>query len=280
MGGALLKGLIQAGYNQGQISFFDPNDLVADPLENETGTQRVSNLNQAAAESEIIVLGVKPQIFNKISVELKHYLENSKIIISIMAGVTVQTLSDELGFGNEYVRTMPNIPLTVQQGAIAIATDDLQTETISIVREIFQSVGEVVEVAENQLDAVTGVSGSGPAFVYQFIEGYINAGVRAGLTRDVSEKLVLATIKGSINFLETNNLGTQQATNQVTSPGGTTIYGMQALEENGFKNAMYKAVEAATNRSKELGTLSKPKPEEAREVPEALMLFKNQDKKK
>ncbi|MGL1933587.1 MAG: pyrroline-5-carboxylate reductase [Fibrobacterales bacterium] len=253
MGGAILKGLVSANAEAKEaLAIYELNDSTAEALVAETGVRRFTSLPEAGEWASIIVIGVKPQIFSSVSKELKQF-SDSKLFISIMAGVPVKRMSEEIGFANDFVRTMPNIPLTVGKGAIALATDNLSEETIKKVEVLFSSVGDVARVTEAQIDGVTGLSGSGPAYVFQFIDAFINAGVKVGLTRDASKKLVMATLEGSVEFLKQNDMSAADATGLVTSPGGTTIYGVHSLEKDGFRVAIMNAVEAAVNRSKELG---------------------------
>ncbi len=253
MGGALLKGLKKSGaYSEKDLGFYELNDDTANALVEKTGAQRFSSLKEAGEWASIVIIGIKPQIFSSVAKELKTF-SDSKLFISIMAGVPVARMSEEIGFANDFVRTMPNIPLTIGKGAIAIATDNLSEAVIKTAEDIFNCVGDVARVSESQIDAVTGVSGSGPAYVFQFIEAFINAGVKMGLPRDAAKKLVMATLEGSVEFLKQNDISAADATAMVTSPGGTTIYGVHSLEKDGFKPAVMNAVEAATNRSIELG---------------------------
>jgi len=174
------------------------------------------------------------------------------IIVSIMAGVTLLTLRTALKIKN-IVRTMPNIAITVAKGTVAIAEDGVEESVLQTVEFLFSTCANTVRVLENQMDAVTGLSGSGPAFVFQFIEALVMGGVKAGLKRDSAMKLALSTIEGSIEMLKNSKLNPGELTANVCSPAGTTIAGVQELENKAFRGAVMAAVEAAAKRSAELG---------------------------
>ena len=169
-----------------------------------------------------------------------------------MAGIPSTTLKNELG-SHEVLRVMPNLPLTVGKGAIALSADFVSEETLVLAESIFKNVGNTVRVQESWMDAVTGLSGSGPAYVFEFIEGLIMGGVKMGLTRAAAKELVLATLEGSLELLKQSSKEPQALTAMVSSPGGTTIAGLQVLEEKAFRGLLMRTVEAATQRSKELG---------------------------
>jgi pyrroline-5-carboxylate reductase len=147
---------------------------------------------------------------------------------------------------------MPNLPLSVGEGATAIETDGHSEATLLLAEHIFKAAGRTVRVTSHQMDAVTGLSGSGPAYVFEFLEGLILAGVKAGLARDTATALVLQTAKGALKLLETSKEGPPAWSAKVSSPGGTTIHGLHVLESAGFKGILIAAVEAAVARSKAL----------------------------
>ena len=253
MGGAILKGLLQAKKSPQDILFFEPNDLTAKEYES-FGALRVSSFAEGINEAETAFICVKPQIFNTVVSSWKKDLQqvSKKVFISIMAGIPSTTLKNELG-SHEVLRVMPNLPLTVGKGAIALSADFVSEETLVLAESIFKNVGNTVRVQESWMDAVTGLSGSGPAYVFEFIEGLIMGGVKMGLTRAAAKELVLATLEGSLELLKQSSKEPQALTAMVSSPGGTTIAGLQVLEEKAFRGLLMRTVEAATLRSKELG---------------------------
>ena len=200
----------------------------------------------------ILVLAIKPQVLETVAAALKPRLGKDVLVVSILAGVPLQRLRAAMGT-DRVVRTMPNLPLTVGAGATAIATDGCSPEVLTLVKSLLAPTGEVVEVLESQLDAVTGLSGSGPAYVLKFLMALEDGGVFSGLPRNVARKLAIATMSGTLRMILESGEEPDVLRGQVTSPGGTTIYGLHALEQGGFAASVMGAVQAATLRSKELG---------------------------
>lgn len=261
MGGAILKGLVRAGYPVQQISFFEPSDSVASALET-LGVKRVHKFSEGYGNADILLLCVKPQIFSKLPAVWNEELQNKqndslpgiekKTVISIMAGVTKEKIRQSIG-NTEIVRIMPNLPLTVGKGTIALASDGVSEETLTFAESIFDSVGTTCRVQESWMDAVTGLSGSGPAYVFEFIEGLIRGGVSMGLSREAASKLAISTVEGSVALLKESKKSPADLSAMVSSPGGTTIAGLEVLENNSFRGTLMETVKAATKRSKELG---------------------------
>ncbi|MCX6510534.1 MAG: pyrroline-5-carboxylate reductase [Actinobacteria bacterium] len=178
----------------------------------------------------------------------------AKRVLSIAAGITTASLQKSLGDGIAVVRAMPNTPAVVRAGAAAIAAGSSATEAdLDWAASVLEAVGVVVRVSEDKIDAVTGLSGSGPAYVFVMAESMIEAGVLVGLPRDVAEVLAVQTLLGSASLLESSGEAAAALRAQVTSPGGTTAAGLRALESGGFRSAVLDAVAAATERSRELG---------------------------
>ena len=208
--------------------------------------------NQSALAADVILLAIKPQVFPTLAPQLQ--LSSSALVISILAGVTVEQLESAFD-GNPVVRAMPNTPATVGAGITALAIGQLaHNDHVELAQRLFQAVGEVVIVPDSMMDAVTGLSGSGPAYVAIAIEALTDGGVAAGLPRTIAAQLALQTIQGTAALLAESGLHTAQLKDQVTSPGGTTIAGVQALERAGFRSALIEAVQAAYQRSKALAT--------------------------
>ena len=254
MGGAILRGLLSANTNPKSIFFFDPSDKAAEAI-SALGCVRVKSFAEGIENADVTFLCVKPQIFKVVSAEWKqavNSIKTTKTFISIMAGVARKNLIEVFG-DNQVLRVMPNLPLTVGKGTVALATDGVNEETLSIAEQIFGTVGVTCRVAENLMDAVTGLSGSAPAYVFEFIEGLTRGGVKAGLTRDVALKLALGTIEGSVELAKQSGKSPSDLCAMVWSPAGTTIAGVDVLEEGAFRSTLIKAVVAGTNRSKELG---------------------------
>ena len=206
----------------------------------------ITNLDQLVEESDYIILAVKPSTIPSVlsSIQKPHNY------ISIAAGVTIETIRKHALPGSKVSRVMPNLPLVVQSGCSCFIGDFEQDE---VVREIFSHCGEVVQLSDEKLmDAVTGLSGSGPAFVFSFIQALAEGGVKAGLSYADALKLSILTVKGSAEYLEKQEAHPMELRNKVTSPGGTTIYGLSELEKNRFSYSVMEAVFQAALRSKEL----------------------------
>jgi len=223
------------------------------------GIKVTSDNRAAATASEVLLLAIKPQVFDTVATELLEVgntnLEEGQlpVVVSILAGVPLERL--EAAFGHQpVIRAMPNTPATVGAGITAIAPGKIaQPNHLELARGIFGAVGEVVEVPEYLIDAVTGLSGSGPAYVALMIEALADGGVAAGLPRAIASKLALGTVLGTAQLLQQSELHPAQLKDRVTSPGGTTIAGITHLEKAGFRSALIEAVQAAYRRSQELG---------------------------
>ncbi|MCZ6874908.1 MAG: pyrroline-5-carboxylate reductase [bacterium] len=209
---------------------------------------------QAVQGSDVVVLAVKPQVMSGVLAGIAAVMTQDKLIISIAAGVTLQTLQDALGAGNRVVRVMPNTPALVLSGAAGISPGQATTaEDVALVEQIFNAVGRSVVVGDDMMDAVTGLSGSGPAFVFAFIEGLSDGGVLAGLTRPIATVLAAQTVLGAAKMVLETGKHPGELKDMVTSPAGTTIAGMHALENGGLRGLMMEAVRRATERSAALG---------------------------
>jgi len=255
MGGAILSALTENGYPASAVFFYEPDDERAKKIAEKSLTTRLSSLSEGFSKADIVFLCIKPQIFSKISVSLHKEIEASgkePIVVSIMAGVTLASLHTALKIKN-IIRTMPNIAITVKKGTVAIAKEDIEESILQTVEFLFSTCANTVRVLESQMDAVTGLSGSGPAFVFQFAEAMAMGGVKVGLPRDEAMMLALSTIEGSVEMLRDSKLGPGELTANVCSPAGTTIAGIHELETRAFRGAVIAAVEAAAKRSAELG---------------------------
>ncbi|MEM8673858.1 MAG: pyrroline-5-carboxylate reductase [Cyanobacteria bacterium P01_G01_bin.67] len=213
---------------------------------------KVTDNNQAAiSAAEILLLAVKPQVFNLVVAKITP--NPNSTIISILAGVTIDKLEQAFP-GQPIIRVMPNTPATVGAGMTALALGiHAKQEHLEQAKKIFNAVGEVVEVPESSMDAVTGLSGSGPAFVALAIEALADGGVASGLPRAIALQLATQTVLGTATLVKETQMHPGVLKDQVTSPGGTTIAGVAKLESAGFRSALIEAVRTATQRSKELG---------------------------
>lgn len=259
MGEAILSRLIdQQVYCPDDILVSDPQVERRDVLKQRYGV-KVTSANQAAAAGEILLIAVKPQVFKAVASDLSNsdnrfpVSEHLPLVISILAGVSLRQL--EAVFEHQpVIRAMPNTPATVGAGISAIAPGQKVTPShLEQARTLLSAVGEVVEVSESLMDAVTGLSGSGPAYVAIMIEALADGGVAAGLPRAIASKLALSTVWGTAQLLKEKQVHPAQLKDQVTSPGGTTIAGIAELERKGFRGALIEAVRAAYERSQQLG---------------------------
>lgn len=206
--------------------------------------------------ADIVMLCVKPYTIGKVLDEILPVLREDQMLISIAAGVTIDSILQRTGKNNPIVRAMPNIASTVDEGATAVSFGRFVTEEQQrIAISIFEAVGEVVVVEESQLDAVTGLSGSGPAYIYMVIEALIDGGVKMGLPRDIATKLAVQTVLGSAKLVKESNLHPAILRDQVTTPGGTAINAVHELESHGLRSMLINAVATATMRSKELSEM-------------------------
>lgn len=255
MGGAIVGGLLSRGVaDAGRIWV---SDMETDRLKELKDLYRVhtSTDNRAIAKNaDILILAVKPQVMGPVLKELSRAIGRTKLVISIAAGIPLSFLEGNLGKGVRVIRTMPNTPALIGEGATALARGSHATERdLETARRIFDAVGKTVIVPESQMDAVTGLSGSGPAYGFIILEALSDGGVRMGLPRDTALLLAAQTMLGAAKLFLSGDRHPGQLKDMVTSPGGTTIAGIQALEEGGLRAALIRAVEAATLRSQELG---------------------------
>jgi pyrroline-5-carboxylate reductase len=252
MAEAILSRLLTVGiYTAGQVLVSDPLAERRDFLEKQYGVA-TTDQNQLVVQVPTVILAIKPQVWMA-AVEGLTVLSET-LIISILAGVTIAQL-EKVFTEQAVIRSMPNTPATVGEGITAIAQGRrVSTAHYQVAANIFQTVGKVIAVSENQLDAVTGLSGSGPAYVAIMIEALADGGVAAGLPRAIAQELALQTVLGTAYLLAESDLHPAVCKDRVTSPGGTTIAGIRVLEQGGFRSTIIEAVVAATHRSRELST--------------------------
>jgi pyrroline-5-carboxylate reductase len=254
MGEALLGGLLKA-------KLTNPKNIVATDILEERLRQiaekwRVivmTDNRQAIAGADIIVLCVKPQTVSEILREIKDDVREDQLIISILAGITTGTISQFIGKKNPVIRVMPNIPAVVDEGASGLCLGEFAQDIHKeLAVAIFQAVGMVEIVAESQMDVITGLSGSGPAYVYMIIEALTDGGVMMGLARNVAARLATQMVLGSAKLVRETGIHPAILKDQVTTPGGTAISAINELEAHGLRPMLIRAVEVATNKSREL----------------------------
>jgi pyrroline-5-carboxylate reductase len=260
MATALIKGMLRAGIAPiDAIRASDPLPAARTLLEAETGVTVYDSNLPVVQQSDVVVLAVKPQSMRQVLENLRPVVKPEHLVVSVAAGITIASITQWLLPGVRVIRVMPNTPALLGEGASAYAPGPgVCPEDERVVKSFLDSVGQTVGVAESLLDAVTGLSGSGPAFVYLMIEALSDGGVRVGLPRDVATLLASQTVLGAARMVRETGLHPGVLKDQVASPGGTTIAGLHTLERAGVRGALIDAVEAATRRSAELAALAAP----------------------
>lgn len=255
MSGALIKGLLHA-------KVLPPERILASDVKGDRleqlhklhGIRTTTDNHALLRESDVVVLAVKPQAIDKVLTEVGAELRSDQLLVSVAAGVPIDALEARLPAGVRIVRAMPNTPATVQAGATAIAAGaHAREDDLRIARELFEAVGRVVVLDEGLIDAVTGLSGSGPAYVMLIIEALADGGVKVGLHRDTALLLAAQTVFGSAQLLLETGEHPGRLKDMVTSPGGTAIAGLHTLESGALRKTLIDAVEVASKRAAELG---------------------------
>lgn len=255
MASALARGLIVSGrLSAAQIRVSDVSAAQCEALQQAHGVQSAESTPALVAWANVVLIAVKPQVVPSILPELAAAYRKDQLVLSIAAGVATQVIADALEPGARVVRAMPNTPALVLEGATALARGEHATDSdVALARDIFDAVGSTVVLDEAQMDAVTGLSGSGPAYVMLVAEALADGGVRMGLKRETALALAVRTLYGSAKLLLESGEHPAALKDKVASPAGTTIAGLCALERLGVRNAFIEAVTAATLRSTELG---------------------------
>ena len=260
IGRALIGGLLKGDYlGADQVRATRRNLVALEALQASfpgihTGADNVA----AVHEASVVVLAIKPQNAAQVIEEIREHVRRDALIVSVLAGVTTEALQESFGHHLAMVRTMPNTPMLVDEGATAIAGGRFATEAhMTIARHMFEAVGKVEEVPEYLMDAVTGLSGSGPAYVYMFIEALTDAGVKQGLPRPTAFRLAGQTVFGAAKLVLETGKHPAILRDEVTTPGGTAIAAIAELEAHGLRTMLINAVGTATQRSEELSEIKK-----------------------
>ncbi len=255
MGEALIRGLISASlFPPERVFVFDVVEARVKYLEKEFGVEAKRDIAELVRSSSIVLVAVKPQTILEVLDTLRGCLSHKPLVISIAAGVALSTLEGRLPESTSVVRVMPNACALVGEAASALSRGKAVTGAqMEIGLALFRAVGKAVEIDEKLMDAVTGLSGSGPAYVLLMIEALIDAGVLMGMPRQAARELAVQTVIGTSRLLESTGKHPGELRDMITSPGGTTIHGLQVLEARSVRGAFLECVEAATRRSAELG---------------------------
>jgi len=255
----MIRGLVRGGHvSADRIAASAPRKERLDELRTTYGIDVTTHNREVVQRCGLVVLSVKPQILDKVLIEVGDVLKAGTLIVSIAAGVDTATIEEAVPDGVRVIRAMPNTPALVGAGATAISAGKHASETdLATARALFDAVGITVVLDESHLDAVTGLSGSGPAYIFLILEALADAGVKVGLSRRNAQRLAAQTVMGSAKLLLDTDEHPGKLKDMVTSPGGTAIAGLHTLEEGGLRTTLINAVETATKRSRELGRGSK-----------------------
>jgi pyrroline-5-carboxylate reductase len=259
MAEAMIKGLLSASFIEAKnLMVADVSDERREWLHKEYHIKATDDNGELAKKCDILLLAVKPQAMKVVLEGIAEWVDDKTLVISIAAGIPIKTIAKHLSPDGTkklgVVRTMPNTPALVHEGVTALAASHkVSAADLKVAHRIFEAVGKTVDVSESHLDAVTGLSGSGPAYIFMIIEALSDAGVKMGLSRDVANILTLQTVLGSAKLALESGKHPGELKDQVTSPGGTTISGLHTLEKGGLRTTLMSAVEAATKRSQVLG---------------------------
>jgi pyrroline-5-carboxylate reductase len=254
MAEALIKGLLAGAMPADKILVSEPSDMRREHLINSYGIGLVENNLDLMEQSDIVVLAIKPQIAVEVLEEIAGAYGKEKLVVSILAGVTCATIEKFFQGASRVVRVMPNTPALVGEAASAICRGHhASSADLDVVKQLLETVGKVQLIDERQMDAATGLSGSGPAYIYTVIEALADGGVREGLRRDVAHALAVQTVVGAALMVRETGEHPAILRDQVCSPGGTAITGVSTLEKNGLRTTLMEAVSASAARSRELG---------------------------
>lgn len=252
MGSSIIKSLLKQSINSDQICITDKSIDKAEEIASRHKI-KIKSILKIGQSCDVIFLAVKPQDLEAVLVELKKNLRPTALVISIAAGKKISFIEEQLSPDISVVRVMPNTPAQIGKGISAIAVGSkVAKEELAVATELFLPSGEVVEVSEEMLDAVTALSGSGPAYFFNFVESMIKAGIKLGLSNEIATKLAIETISGSAAMLKESGLDAKTLRKNVTSPNGTTAAALQVFADADFDSLVMQAMSAAKRRAQEL----------------------------
>ncbi|EQF23021.1 pyrroline-5-carboxylate reductase [Clostridioides difficile CD160] len=254
MGSAMIGGIVKSGLVKAEdITVSDLSQIALDKVKAEFSVKTTTDSKVAVANSDVILVALKPNICEKALAPLKELIDADKIIVSIAAGKTIETLENIIGSDKKIVRVMPNTPALVGEGMSALCKNNNVTdEELNMIKSLFESFGEAEIVSEYLMDTVTGVSGSSPAYVFMFIEAMADAAVLAGMPRQQAYKFASQAVMGSAKMVLETGKHPGELKDMVCSPAGTTIEAVRVLEEEGFRSAVIKSIVAAIDKSKDM----------------------------
>ena len=254
MGSAMIKGLVTSEYVSGSdINVFDVNVEKSRELSEKYSVKPLQNEVEIADNSDVIVLSVKPNIYNSVLEKIKARIDENKIIIAIAAGISIESVENIAGKDKKVVRIMPNTPAQVLEGMTAVTFNgNVKEEEKKVVFSILDSFGKSIEIEEKLMHTFTGIAGSLPAYVYMFMEALADGGVLEGMPRDKAYEIVAQTVKGSAEMLLKTGKHPGVLKDEVTSPAGTTIEAVNTLENGNFRGTVINAVRACVEKSKKM----------------------------
>lgn len=254
MGSALAQGMIKGGkLIPGSLLLYDLRDENMIRLCKELEANPATDLVDLCRNCQLMFLAIKPQDIPPVLLELKDHLKPSQVLVSIAAGITTGFLQNRLPEGSKVVRLMPNTPCLIGEGAIALSPGSAATrEDVALVKELIEPLGITVEIPENLMEAVTGLSGSGPAYIFLILEALIDGGVEVGLSREVATALAVQTVIGAARMVQITGRHPAELKNAVTSPAGTTISALRVLEESAIRGKFMAAVAESARRAREI----------------------------
>lgn len=254
MAEAIIAGLVQKQMAvERAIYVYDPLPARQKLLKEKYGVNLCESNQDVLHQAQVVIIAVKPQVLRQVLSPLASHLRQGTLIISLAAGVTIEVLESLFPQGTAIIRTVPNMPALIGQGITVLSANSQATDKdLEVAREIFGTLGQVLVLEESYLNAVTGLSGSGPAYVYLFLEALIDGGVQGGLPRDVARKLAVQTVIGAAKMVEETGKHPAVLKDMVTSPGGTTMAGLYALERGNLRATVMEAVLKAQQRAQEL----------------------------
>lgn len=254
MGEAIVAGLISAGSSDAE------DIIVAEPSAERAGVFAahgvavVTDGHEAVSDADLVIIAVKPQVIDAVIAHIADDVPPTAIVVSIAVGISTARLESLLPSGTAVVRVMPNTPAMVGEGmSVVSGGSEASVDQVESVRAVFEALGRAIVLDERHQDAAAAISGSGPAYVALFIDALARAGVRQGLPRDVAQALAMQTMRGTVELIERTGTHPEAIIDAVSSPGGTTIAAIEALEAGGLRSGVFDAVAAAVRRSKELG---------------------------
>lgn len=249
MGYAMLKGVLKT-FDKDEIIFSDANKERAMKISEETGVSYAESNAECANSAKYLILAIKPQFYSQVYKNIENVIEKDHVVISIAPGITIKEVTDAIGFDSRVVRVMPNTPALVGEGMSGICYDEklFTMAEREVIGKIFDSFGKYIVLPEKLMNTVVCASGSSPAYVYMFIEALADSAVKYGMPRNDAYKMVAQTVLGSAKMVLETGIHPGELKDQVCSPGGTTIAGVAALEEYGFRNSIIKATDACYDK--------------------------------